>query len=86
MPQIVSQRQRLGQFLVQSETAGNSLADLGNLQGVGEAGTVVVPFVIDKDLGLVFQAAKCGAVYYPVTVPLKGRPVIAEYLWMLSSS
>jgi hypothetical protein len=38
---------------------------------VGQTGTVVIPFVVQENLGLVFQPPKGGTVDDPVTVALK---------------
>ena len=59
---VVGQRQRLGQFRVQSQGGGQGAGDLGHFQGVGEAAAEVVAGRIagqaGKDLGLAGQAAK----------------------------
>jgi hypothetical protein len=36
--------------------------------------------MVDKDLGLVLQPPEGGAVDYTVPIPLKGRPVVLEFL------
>lgn len=60
----------LGEILVEAEGAGDGPGDLGHLQGVGEAGAVVVPGPAREDLGLVLQAAEGGGVEDPVPVLL----------------
>ena len=45
------------------------------LDGVGEPGAVVVPLVVDEDLGLVFEAPECAGVDDPLPVALVLRPV-----------
>ena len=60
--EIVRQTDGLDQVFVRSQSAGQCPTDLGNFQRVGEAGTEVVAFEIDKDLCLVFQSAECGGV------------------------
>ena len=42
VPQVVGQGHRLGQILVEAQGPGDGAGDLGHLQGVGEAGAVVV--------------------------------------------
>ena len=74
VPEIVRQRQRLGEVLVHPENTADRARDLRHLQAVGEARPVVIPLVIDEDLGLVLEAAKRRAVDDAVAVALKGRP------------
>src|SRR5262249_59063140 len=72
MAQIVSERQRLGQILIETERAGERARDLGDLEGVGQPGAKMIPFVEDEDLGLVRESAKCGGVDDAVTVTPEG--------------
>ena len=58
MAEIVRQRQRLGEVLVEAERARQRAGDLGDFQGVGEPRAVVVAFVIDEHLRLVRQPAE----------------------------
>ena len=74
MPEIVGQRKRLGEVFVHTEDAADRARDLRDLQAVGQPGAVVIPLVIDEDLGLVLQTPKRRAVDDPVAVALKGRP------------
>ena len=73
--QIVREADRFDQVLVAAQGAGQRPADLGNFQGVGEAGAEVVAFVVDEDLGLVFQPAEGGGVQDAVAVALEGGAV-----------
>jgi hypothetical protein len=41
---------------------------------VGQAGAEQIAFVIDEDLRLVFQPAKCGRVDDSITITLKVAP------------
>jgi len=41
---------------------------------MGEAGAVVVAFVIHEDLGFVFEAPKGGAMNYPIAIALEAGP------------
>jgi hypothetical protein len=47
---------------------------------VREASPIIVTLVIDKDLGFVLQPPEGGAVDYTVPIPLKGRPIVLEFL------
>jgi hypothetical protein len=51
--EVVGKRKRLGQVFVQTERASKRAGDLGHLQGMGKAGSVVVTLMIDKYLSFV---------------------------------
>ncbi len=53
---------------------GDGAGDLRNFKAVGQAGPVVIAFVIDEDLGLVFQPTERGRMDDAVAVALKDRP------------
>ena len=71
--EIVGQRQRLGEILVEAERAGDGARDLRHFEAVGQPGAVMVALVIDEDLGLVLQAAERGRMDDAVAVALKRR-------------
>ena len=73
--QIVRQCDRLDQVLVEPQRARHGPRDLRDLQGVGQARAVVIAFVIDEDLRLVFQPPERGAVNDAVAIALIGGPV-----------
>ena len=54
--QIVGQDDGLGEVFVEPERARDGAGNLSALQAVRETRSVVVPFVIDEDLGLVLEA------------------------------
>ena len=60
MAEIVRQRQRLGEVLVEAERARQRAGDLRHFQRMGEPRAVVVALVIDEDLRLVRQPAERG--------------------------
>ena len=60
MAEIVRQRQRLGEVLVEPERAGERAGDLRDFQRMGQPGAVVVALVIDEHLRLVRQPAEGG--------------------------
>ncbi len=74
--EVVRQADRLDQVFVGAQRPGDGAADLGHLQGVGEAGAEVIPLVVDEHLGLVFQPAEGGGMQNPVAVALEDRAVI----------
>ncbi len=69
--EVVGERHGLREILVEGERARRGAGDLGDLEGVGQAGAEVVAFVVDEHLGLVLEAAEGGAVDDPVAVALE---------------
>jgi hypothetical protein len=56
--EIVSQSNSLSQIFIEKKSPGYGTGDLSYLQGMGKAGSVMISFGGEKDLGLVFQTAK----------------------------
>ena len=79
MTEIVAETDRLDEVLVEEERPADSAGNLGHLEGVGEAGPVVVTGGSDKDLGLVHQPAKTLGVEDTVAVALERGAQVA--LW-----
>ncbi len=75
MAQVVRQADGLDQVLVGPQGPGERPPDLGDLQRVRQAGAVVVAFVVDEDLGLVFQTAEGGGVQDAIAVALEDGPI-----------
>ena len=73
MADVVAEADRFGQRFVQAEVAGDGAANLGHLEGVGQAGDVVVALGIDEHLGLVLEAAERLGVHDAIPVPLESR-------------
>ena len=78
--EVVGQRDRLDEVLVQPEGTGDGARDLGDLDRMSEAGAEHVAFVVHEDLGLVLQAAERAAVDDPVAVALERAPVRGRVL------
>ena len=72
MAEVVRQRQRLGEVLVEAERAGERAGDLGDFQRVGEPGAVMVALVVDEDLRLVGEAPERGRVDDAVAIAAEG--------------
>ena len=60
MAEVVGERQRLAQILVEPERAGERAGDLRDFERVGEPGAEMVALVEDEHLGLVGQPAEGG--------------------------
>ena len=71
--EIVDQRQRLGEILVEPQRAGQRAGDLRHLDRVGQPRAVVVALVRDEDLRLVLEAAEGGGMDDAVAVALERR-------------
>ena len=71
--EVMGQRQRLGQVLVEAQRPGDRAGDLRHLDRVGEPRAVVIALVIDEDLGLVLQPPEGLAMDDPVAVAGEGR-------------
>ena len=71
MPQIMRQADRLGQILVRAECARQRAADLRHLHRMREPVPIVIPFMVDENLCLVFEAAERGGVNDAVAIPLE---------------
>ena len=73
VPEVVPERDRLGEVLVQTERAGGGAGDLRDVEGVGEPHPVVVALGRQEDLGLVLEPAERLRVHDPVAVALEAR-------------
>ena len=69
MTEIMRQGQRLRQVLVQPKLACQRPCDLGNLEGMAEAGAVMVALVKHENLGLVLEPPEGGRINHPVAIP-----------------
>ena len=71
--EVVPERDRLGEVLVQPQGPGGRPGDLGDLERVRQANAVVVPLRREEHLGLVLEAPERLGVDDPVAVALVGR-------------
>ena len=71
--QVVPERDRLGEVLVQPERAGGRPGDLRDLERVGQAHPVVIALGREEHLRLVLQPAERLRVQDPVAVALEAR-------------
>ena len=80
VPEVVGQRHRLGQILVERQVTRRRARDLRDLQRVRQPRAVVVPLVRDEDLRLVLEPPERRRVQDAVAVALVGRAVGALVL------
>ena len=80
MAEVVRQRDRLGQVLVQAERPGDGARDAGDLHRVGHARAVMVARAVEEDLRLVLQPAEGAAVDDAVAVALEGGAELVAVL------
>ncbi len=80
--EVMGERQRLGQILVEAEGPGERARDLRDLERMGEARAVMVALVLQEDLRLVLEAAEGGRVDDPVAVALE---FAARRRWLLGT-
>ncbi len=73
VPEIVPERDRFGEVLVQAESARGAAGDLRHLDRMSQARAEMVALVRDEDLRLVFQPAKRARVDDAIAVPDVGR-------------
>src|SRR4051794_19647446 len=83
---IVANRDRLGQILVQAQRPRDAARDPGRLERVREPGAEVVALRVDEDLRLVAQPPERLRVDDPVAVALERSPQAAFVLRSLASS
>ena len=70
--EVMGQRQRFGQILVEPERARERAGDLGDFQGVGQPGAVMVALMEHENLGLVREPAEGGGMDDAVAVAAEG--------------
>ena len=80
VPDVVAERDRLGQWLVQAQRGGERARHLGDLHRVRQARDEVVALRIEEDLGLVLQPPERLGVDDPIPVALEGGPVLVRLL------
>ena len=68
MAEVMRQRQRFGQILVEAELPGQRAGDLGHFERMGQPGAVMIAFVEHENLGFVLQAAERGGMDHPVAI------------------
>ena len=58
MPEIVPQRDRFGEVLIQRQCSGNCATDRSDLNRMGQPGPQMIAGPIQENLRLVFQPAE----------------------------
>ena len=78
--QVMRQADGFDQVFVGTQGARDRASDLGDFQGVRQAGAVVIAFIVDENLGLIFQAAEGSGVQDAVAVALEGGAVFRLFI------
>jgi hypothetical protein len=68
---IVAKPDRFGKVFIETKRSRNDSGDLGDLEGMGKSGAVVILFGVDKNLGFMLQTAKSFAMQHSVPIPLE---------------
>ena len=77
MPQVVGERERLGQILVEPQPPGQRARDLRNLERMGKPCPIVIALVKNENLGLVLEAPERGGMDDAVAIAPKGAAACA---------
>ena len=80
MAEVVRQRQRFREVLVEPELPGQRAGDLRHFERMGQPGAIMVALVEHEDLGLVLEAAKGGGMDDPVAIAPKRAAGLARRL------
>jgi hypothetical protein len=72
--EIMGQGQGFGEIFIETQRACSGPPNLGNFDGMGKPGPVVIALVINENLGLVLQAPKGGGMNDAVPVTLERGP------------
>ena len=76
--EVVGQRQRFRQVLVEAELPGQGTGDLRHFQRMGQPGAVMIALVEHENLGFVLETAKCGGMDHPVAIPAERAAGLAR--------
>ena len=80
MSHIVNEADCLHQVFICAQRAGDGTSDLRHLERVSQARAIIVAFVVDENLGLVFEAAEGGRVQDAVAVALERSAVLRLFV------
>src|SRR5687768_220970 len=71
VPQVVSKGNGFDQVFVEAQVARNGTADLRDLQAVRQAGAEKITFMIDKNLGFIFESTEGCRMYDAIPITLE---------------
>src|SRR6185436_4425446 len=81
VPEVVPERDGLGELLVEAQHLGDRAGDLRHLERMRETGPIVIARRREEHLRLVFQPAERLAVDDAIAVPLKRRTDVVFSFW-----
>lgn len=70
MPHVVQECDGFGQIFVEAQGAGDGSADLGDFEGVRQAGAMIIAKLVDEHLRLVHEPAERGGMDNAIAVAL----------------
>src|SRR4051812_8669254 len=82
MAEVMRQRQGLAQILVEPQRPRQSARNLRHLEGMRQAGAIMVAFMEDEYLGLVLQPAEGGGMDDAIAIAAEGIARRTRRLWM----
>ena len=74
---------RLSQVFIQLQRLTNRAGDLCYFQRMGESGTVIIAFMIDKHLSFIFQPSESRGVDDTIAISLEPSPVLMLFFRVL---
>jgi hypothetical protein len=74
MTEIMCERDGFHQIFIKLQIACNSTRDLGNFETVRQPGPEEIAFMVNKNLGFVFETTKSGGMNYAVPITLEFAP------------
>jgi len=78
--EVTGEGNGLGQVFIQAEGAGKRAGEGGDLDGVGEASTDVIPRVVQGELGFIFERAEGGTVNDAFAIALEfGSEIVGRF-------
>ncbi len=80
MAEVVGEGNGFGEAFVEAEGTGHAAGDGSDLDGVGQAGPVMIAGAVEEDLGFVVEAAEGAAVNDAVAVALVKGSVEVGFL------
>ena len=86
VPEIMGERDRFRQVLVQSQRARDGATDRRDLDGMRQAGAQMIASPVKENLGLIFHAAEGAGMNDPGAIALKLGPISMARLGVFAAA